>query len=172
MTDSASQSYTEDVIVNHGLAGGHQDFTCWFMANSLSGVTSVIWTLDTSDSASNSALVGGHYKKTPAAAFTQDQKSNFNTQQATPVTGPSETIGHAPEVMIAPMYINGSVAGCNDKAATGISGWTAEIYGTENSGGSANVFMDQIVTSSGTYAPTATSTATGTCLNVGISTFY
>lgn len=170
LTDSGSQTYTNGTNVYTGLLGGHGDATLWYLCNSASGVTSVTWTPEASDDASFSAMAVLHYSGLVSSCH--DAATVWSgTAQATPFTGTSATTTNAEDLLLSPVFVDGSVSGCNDKTIVGSGSWAAQVYMHEADDGSALGFISQIVSSTGSYGGAGTSSATGTCIHAGIEAF-
>lgn len=156
VTDSASQTYTQDANIRRTGIGAHQAATVWYFCGSASGVTSFTWTYGSGDG-STSRMIVAHVKGI-AASSCRDTSANFPASASnTPFSSTSITpaSGHA-EWIVGPVI---SAFGTNTTISA-TSPWTLE-KGTASQPANDNLFLfDQIVPStSGSYSVAGTGTS-------------
>lgn len=155
VTDSGSQSYTQDATLRKTGIGSHFASTVWFICGSASGISSFTWTYGSGDG-NGSSLIVAHVKGI-ATSSCKDTSVNypasasntpFTSSSITPATGHNE-------------WIVGVVAtGFSDSPTlTATSPYTLK---SSTVGGNPIALMDQfVISTSGTYAGAGTGSFSG-----------
>ena len=167
VTDSGSQTYTQDATVKKTGVSGHYDFTVWYVCGSASGITYVTWTFGSGDAAVYSTMLVAHAKGV-ATSSCRDVAANFPSSAAsTPFSSSSVTTTYANEWLVGPVFANPS----SYATMTGTGNFTAELN-AENANGQTMAWLDGIVTATGSYDTTGTGSVSGSYYYPAIVTFH
>ena len=147
VTDSGSETYTQDSTLAIKGMSAHYDSTVWYICGAAAGITSVTWTYGTADSASGAMMIVAHAQGIRASSC-RDVAANYpSSAQSSPWASSSVTTTSANEWLVGPVFENGG----NSLAASG--NWSAEVE-AQTGTGKMVAFFDQKVSSTGSFQNT------------------
>jgi hypothetical protein len=165
LTDSASEAYTQD-NQETGLGSDQYAVTTFYLFNSAPGVTSVTYKQNSSNVCAYGKMYAAHYTGI-ALTSAHDASANFGSGQASPWSSKSLSTSQPSELLVGFLWDHAS---SNGVTFTATGGWTLAAH-TEDGHGDYIVYLDQIVSSTGSYAATGTSSNTGANNYAAISAF-
>ncbi len=165
LTDSASQAYTLD-NQETGLGGNQYAVTTYYLFNSAAGVTSLTYKQNSSNSCAYGKMYAAHYTGV-ATALAHDASANFGSGQASPWSSQPVSASQPSELVVGFLWDH---AGSSGVTFTATGGWTLAAH-TEDGHANYIAYLDQIVSSTGSYAVTGTSSNTGANNYPAISAF-
>jgi hypothetical protein len=165
LTDNVSQVYTQD-NQETGLGGNQYAVTTFYLFNSAAGVTSITYKQNSSNSCAYGKMYAAHYTGI-APTLAHDASANFGSGQASPWSSESLSTSQPSELLVGFLWDH---AGSSGVTFTATGGWTLAAH-TEDGHGNYAVYLDQIVSSTGSYAATGTSSNTGANNYAAISAF-
>ena len=165
LSDGASQVYTQDNQAT-GLGGNQYAVTTFYRFNSAAGVTSITYKQNSSNICAYGKMYAAHYTGI-ATALAHDASADFGSSQTSPWSSQSLSTSQPSELLVGFLWDH---AGSSGVTFTATGGWTLAAH-AEDGHGNYIAYLDQIVSSTGSYAVTGTSSNAGANNYTALSAF-